>query len=248
MNIAGYIQTTLLDWPGKIAAEIWTNGCNFRCPFCHNKDLVLLNPELSNKIAEKDVINNLTKRKAWIDGLVITGGEPTIQPDLISFCKKIKDLGLKVKLDTNGSNPDIIQKLIDQKLIDCVSMDIKTVFEEYDKANGINKNLAYITSKMKKSIGIILQNYKRSSIEYEFRTTIVPGVHNVKNLMQLAKSLKALAKDQNLKSNSILWTLQKFRPSNCVDTKFNKVKPLSNAQVTKYKKEIAKVIPRVKVR
>ena len=164
MTISGMEKLTLLDYPANTACLIFTQGCNFRCPFCHNKNL-LMDTNGDGIIDENEVLNYLKKRKGLVDGICISGGEPLLQRDIESFIKKIKEIGVKVKLDTNGSNPQKLKKLIDMGLIDYVAMDIKNDFSNYDKTSGVdNINIENI----KKSIDIL----ENSNIEYEFRTTI----------------------------------------------------------------------------
>src|SRR5512136_682372 len=129
MNIGGLQKTSLLDYPDLISAIVWTVGCNFRCPFCYNKDLVLGKVE---NIAEEDVLSFLKKRKGLLEGLVISGGEPLIQNDIIQFCEKVKKIGYLIKIDTNGINPEVLQELIDKKLVDYIAMDIKAPKEKYN--------------------------------------------------------------------------------------------------------------------
>ena len=149
MKIVGLQKLTLLDYPGKLSCIIFTQGCNFKCPYCQNSDLIPLNG--NEIISEEEVFNFLEKRKKMLDGVVITGGEPTIQKDLEDFISKIKNLGYRVKLDTNGSNPKLLESLITQKLIDYVAMDIKNTFYEYEN---IIKTKTSIDN-IKKSIKLI---------------------------------------------------------------------------------------------
>ena len=137
MTISGMEKLTLLDYPANTACLIFTQGCNFRCPFCHNKNL-LMDTNGDGIIDENEVLNYLKKRKGLVDGICISGGEPLLQRDIESFIKKIKEIGVKVKLDTNGSNPQKLKKLIDMGLIDYVAMDIKNDFSNYDKTSGVD--------------------------------------------------------------------------------------------------------------
>lgn len=166
MRIHGFNKTTLLDYPRHLAATIFIGGCNMRCPFCHNSSLVL-HPEDVPTISVEDVLSYLSKRKNILEGVCLTGGEPTLYEDeLIELIKSIKALELKVKLDTNGSNPALLKDLIKNRLIDYVAMDIKNSKENYSLSIGI-KN--YNTNKVNESVEYLLS----SQIEYEFRTTIV---------------------------------------------------------------------------
>lgn len=177
MNIAGVQKVTLLDYPGKVACEIFTQGCNFECPFCQNSSLIPITN--TGEFSEEEIFEYLVLRKKILDGVVITGGEPTVQKDLKSFIKKIKDLGLLVKLDTNGGNPKVLQELIDEDLVDYVAMDIKNIFNKYNITSGKKINLDNI----KKSIEIL----KASKIDYEFRTTIIKEMHSLDDIISICK-------------------------------------------------------------
>ena len=176
MTINGMQKLTLLDYPGNVACLIFTQGCNFRCPFCHNSGLLDMNNNCE-KIDEKEVFKYLEKRKGLLDGVCISGGEPLLQKDIEYFIRKVKDLGYKVKLDTNGRSPKKLKQLIEEGLIDYVAMDIKNDFLNYDKTAGMCTNIDNI----KKSIEII----ENSNIEYEFRTTIVKQFHDVGKLEKI---------------------------------------------------------------
>lgn len=181
MNIYGYQKTTLLDYPGHVAATIFTGGCNFRCPFCHNSDLVL-NPSFSARIPEEEIFNFLKKRKNVLSGICITGGEPTLQTDLSEFIKKIRSLGYNIKLDTNGYQPDVIADLLNQNLLDYIAMDIKAGLSNYSRVCGISElNINQIL----KSISII----ENSKIEYEFRTTVVSELHTKEDFYEISQML-----------------------------------------------------------
>ena len=181
MNICGYRKTTLLDYPGHVAATVFTSGCNFRCPFCHNSDLVL-NASSSNLIPEEELFNFLRKRKNVLSGICITGGEPTLQTDLIEFIKKIRLLDYKIKLDTNGYGPEIISDLLEQNLIDYIAMDIKSGLSNYSRVSGISN---INTDTILKSIIII----ETSTIEYEFRTTVVKELHSKEDFHEISKMI-----------------------------------------------------------
>lgn len=175
MRISGFQKLTLLDFPDKISCIIFTGGCNFRCSYCQNS--VLISNDCYAPIEEEEIFNYLKKRKKIIDGVVISGGEPTIQKDLYDFILKIKEMGFSVKLDTNGSNPAIIKKLIEDNLLDYIAMDIKNIFSEYE---AVTKNKINI-DKIKESINII----RNSNIDHEFRTTIIKNVHSIDNILEI---------------------------------------------------------------
>ena len=180
MKICGLNKTTLLDYPGCVSATIFVGGCNFRCPFCHNGDLVLCSNELP-KYSEEEVFSFLEKRKNVLEGVCVTGGEPTHYHDLPEFIKKIKDLGYKVKLDTNGSNPAMLKELVKEKLVDYVAMDIKAPVYNYDKVCGALVDI----EKIKESVEFL----KEKSVPYEFRTTVVKELHSKEDIIEIGKWL-----------------------------------------------------------
>lgn len=183
MIIGGMEKVTLLDYPDKVATIIFTSGCNYKCPFCQNSSLIKTN----TIIEEKEVFDYLEKRKNILDGVCISGGEPLIQKDLKIFIKRVKDMGFKVKLDTNGSFPLKLEELLDENLIDYVAMDIKNDFENYSKTAGLED---VDIQNIKKSIKII----ENSNIDYEFRTTIIKEFHNVDNILKICKYIKEESK------------------------------------------------------
>lgn len=180
MNISGLTKLTLLDYPKKIACIIFTQGCNYNCAFCQNSGLIKCEKE--SLIDNNEIFKFLHKRKNLIEGVVISGGEPTIQPGLYEFIKKIKEMGFLIKLDTNGSNPNLLKKLIDDSLIDYIAMDIKTVFDEYDPIVNLKKvNI----DNVKKSVDII----KKSDVDHEFRTTVMKNYHDIERLIKICEYL-----------------------------------------------------------
>lgn len=180
MKIAGLQKTTLLDYPGKVAATIFTYGCNFCCPFCHNKDLVWGNPE--RFIAEQEILHFLEKRKGILQGVCITGGEPTLQNDLEGFLVKIKEMGYAIKLDTNGYRPDVLKALVEKGLVDYVAMDVKNHLSAYEKTCGVIVD----TNIIKTSIDYLMSG----SCRYEFRTTVVKEFHDIESFGELVSLLK----------------------------------------------------------
>ena len=199
MKIKGFQPLTLSDYPSKVAAIVFTQGCNFRCPFCHNGDLLPLDCNPDDLFPEEDVLQKIAKRAKQLDALVITGGEPTLQHDLVDFARKVKALGLLVKLDSNGTNPKMLQQLIDEKLVDYIAMDIKTSLEKYHLISGVRTPL----DKILKSIYII----SSSGIDHQFRTTFVPALMDEKDLEEIRKIVP---------KNS-LYIVQKFNPENALD-------------------------------
>ena len=174
MRIGGLQKLTLLDFPEHVACTVFTLGCNFRCPFCHNSALVLEDKvRQAETISEEEFFKFLNKRKGLLDGVAITGGEPLIQPDIKDFTRKIRDLGFLVKLDTNGSFPKLLKEILDEGLVDYVAMDIKSTLEGYKDVCGLMSPPA---DKLKESIDL-LQN---SGIPFEFRTTVIDEFHDEK--------------------------------------------------------------------
>jgi pyruvate formate lyase activating enzyme len=169
MKIGGLQKFTLSDYPGKTAAIIFTQGCNFRCPFCHNASLLEMGAETA-VIAEEDIFSFLRSRVGKLDGVVISGGEPTLQPDLPGFCRAVKQMGFAVKLDSNGSKPWVLEKLLTDKLVDFIAMDIKAGFENYQLLSGVEVSVESIA----KSINILSE----ASVPVLFRTTMVDGLHH----------------------------------------------------------------------
>lgn len=192
MLIGGLQKTTLLDYPDKVAATIFTIGCNFRCSFCHNPEIVM---GIAKVIPQDEVLKFLKERKSLLDAVCVSGGEPTVQTGLISFLTKIKSLGYLIKLDTNGTNPELMDKLISKGLLDYVAMDIKAPWKQYAKIVCRQQDLSAI----KKSV-IILKNGR---IDYEFRSTVMPALHSISDIMAMAQQLKGAKK----------YFLQPFRPA-----------------------------------
>lgn len=231
MYIGGLQKFTLLDYPGKISAVIFTMGCNFRCPFCHNPELV--NPkeiDYENKLKEDDILEFLNSRKGDLDGICITGGEPTLQLGLTKFIKKVKEMGFLVKIDTNGSHPNVIKNLIENELVDYVAMDIKTVPKKY----GILTNEKDIIEKIEKSINIIVN----SKTELELRTTVVPGIIDTDDFNKIIKWMNGI--NQKVFSKLSRYSIQNFRPGKTLNDDFGNVKPYSKEELEKMADKIKK--------
>jgi len=179
MKIGGLQHTSLLDYPDCISAIIWTVDCNFRCPFCYNKTLVEGTAPL---IAEEDIFAFLRKRKGVLEALVISGGEPLLQKDIVPFIQKVKKLDYLVKIDTNGSRPDVLEDLLKQDLVDYVSMDVKAPKNKYEKLTGVKTDISAI----QRSITLIMEKAKG----YEFKTTFVPNLLKKEDIVSIAKWLE----------------------------------------------------------
>ncbi|MBQ4556704.1 MAG: anaerobic ribonucleoside-triphosphate reductase activating protein [Clostridia bacterium] len=181
MHIEAYQKLTLLDYPGRTAATIFTHGCNFRCPFCHNAGLVVRPSE--SMIPESEILDYLEKRKKLLDGVCITGGEPLLQKDIGDFIRRVRDIGYQIKLDTNGSFPEKLEDLIKEGIIDYVAMDIKNSLDKYAITAGIPQD---IVPKIEKSVNILMS----SGIDYEFRTTVCGNLHTVDDMRSIGEWLK----------------------------------------------------------
>ena len=227
MNIHGFTKTTLLDFPGHVACTVFTAGCNFRCPFCHNGDLVL-QPEIYPVIEESVIISHIKKRRNILTGICISGGEPTLQPDLPDFMKKIKETGLLVKLDTNGYRPDILKNLIDKGLVDYIAMDIKSSCENYSSVTDITIDI----SRILESVNII----SSSNIDYEFRTACVKGLHTDNDFISIAKWLPS----------DCTYFLQSYKENEAVINK--SCSSFSKNELENFKEIIQPFIPSVSLR
>ena len=221
MEIGGFLRLSLLDYPGKLAAVVFTIGCNFRCWFCQNRDLVLKNYKNLVVYREEEVIEKIESARGMIDGVAITGGEPTIQHDLPQFIQKIKEKGLLVKLDTNGSNPGMLEDLINHKLIDYVAMDIKAPFSRYKSEIGVDSDS--LVENVKKSIKLIME----SNIDYEFRTTALPNF-TIEDFIEIARQIKGAK----------LYSIQQYDNTNILDQSRREALPLKAETLKEIKAQI----------
>jgi len=223
MLIGGFQKFSLIDYPGKICAIVFTSGCNFRCKYCHNPELV--DPQkFPTPVREEKILSFLEKRKGKLDAVEITGGEPTLQHDLLWFIARIKEMGFLVKVDTNGSNPDVLEKLIDSKVVDYVAMDIKAPMERYYEVT----NCKFDINKIKRSLGLIMD----SDIDYEFRTTVVGSQLLESDILKIAKLIKGAR----------LYVLQRFIPTKTIDTQFATKKSWSKDEFDKVRNKAANYV------
>lgn len=185
MTVNGFQKMTLLDFPGKVACTIFLGGCNMRCPFCHNAGLVT--GESTDTFSDGEILSYLEKRKGILDGVCITGGEPTLRRDLPEFIREIKNLGYAVKLDTNGTNPALLKSLALDGLVDYVAMDIKNCFEKYPQTVGVEN---FDITPIKESIDFLLSG----AVDFEFRTTVVKQLHTVEDIERIAKEISSAKK------------------------------------------------------
>ncbi|RJQ31119.1 MAG: anaerobic ribonucleoside-triphosphate reductase activating protein [Actinobacteria bacterium] len=225
MDIAlkGFIASSMLDWDGKLACVLFTGGCNLKCVYCHNADLVLTPNELPN-IDFSLVEKHLLKKKDWIDGCVVTGGEPLIHSWLPQLLEKIKSLGFKTKLDTNGVLSGALIKLLNTDLVDYVAMDIKTSFVKYCELVNIDVDLQEI----KKSIAVLSE----SGVEHEFRTTVVPQYVEKSDLVAIAKYIKG----------SKAYFLQQYKPDHTLEPQTSNIAPYSEQELKEMAQECSKYV------
>ncbi|MFH1398855.1 MAG: anaerobic ribonucleoside-triphosphate reductase activating protein [Candidatus Woesearchaeota archaeon] len=210
MLLGGLQKLSLIDFPDKISCIVWVMPCNFRCPYCYNPDLV---HAVAKPISETEFFKFLGTRKGLVDGVVVTGGEPLIQKDIEQFLNQIKKHGFLVKLDTNGSNPALLKRLTQAKLIDYIAMDIKAPHHRYQEVTEAEVD----TNTLKQTITYIMG----SGIDYEFRTTVVPGLVEKEDIVEIARNIKGAKK----------YVIQAYYPSETLDAKYANIKPHSSKQL-----------------
>lgn len=206
MHIKGLIKNSVVDFPGHIAAVVFTGGCNWRCPFCQNAELVIGHASLED-IPPESVLDFLKERYGFLDGLVVSGGEPTLQPDLASWLSQVKELGFAVKLDTNGYRPSVLKAIVDSGLADFVAMDCKSVPSRYGEAVGVPVDL----ERIEESLAFL----RSAGVPYEVRTTVVPGVLSLSDMEELAGFIHGIPR----------YVLQQFRPEGALSPEFRHVTP-----------------------
>lgn len=231
MKIAGFIRTTLLDWDGKVACTIYLAGCDFRCPYCHNKDIVL-NSDTVEEMDEEKIMDYIRDNADFLDGVVISGGEPTLNKDLSRLIRRIRDMGLKIKIDTNGCHPDVLDDLIGAGYIDFAAMDIKAPLtkERYSAVAGTDVDPA----KLKRSIGIIMD----SGIDYEFRTTVAPILIKPDDIEAICKDIRGAK----------CYCLHQFRPKICLNGSFEALDPYKDSIILDMAETAKGYVKKVKVR
>lgn len=230
MIIGGLQRLTLIDYPGKLAATVFLAGCNFRCPWCYSSELVL--PEkIKNqpKISENEFFEFLDGKKGLLEGVVICGGEPTLNKDLMDFIGKIKEMGFSVKLDTNGTNPELLKELLDKKMIDYVAMDIKAPKDKYQKLTGKKINLADIEKSVALLLSLPLNSRIQKLADYEFRTTLVPNLLQKEDIISISRWI----------SGAERYYVQNFRPEKNIDKEYEGIKPYPDDYVLDIVKAIS---------
>ncbi len=237
MDIKGWVRTSLIDYPEHIASVIFTGGCNFRCPMCHNANLVL-HPEDVQSVSEQDLWSFLHKRAGLIDGLVVSGGEPTLQKNLIPFLMRVKALGLHIKLDTNGTRPDIITEILHLELVDFIAMDIKAPPSKYPLLTGLPLTN---TSAIINSLDAILSK----PVTFELRTTVVPKLLDSDDIAAIAQWLAGIMSDMPDRGS---YVLQQFRGLYTLDPDLSRYTPYSKKHLYEMAETAKRWLPYVKVR
>jgi len=227
--VKGFIETSFLDWKDHLSSVLFTGGCNFRCPFCHNSDLVL-NHDRFPGIPDEQIFRHLRQFRKWVDRVVITGGEPTLQKGLPVFAERLKREGFKVKLDTNGSRPEVVKDLVEAGLIDFIAMDIKGPITAYDRWCGTAVN----QDRIEESIDFI----STGPVEHEFRMTVVPFLHKEADVYEAASRVRGAKR----------FTVQDFVPRNTLNPAFAHVRPFSPDRMTRIRQNVEGIIQNAQVR
>ena len=223
MKVAGFQKTSLIDYPGRISSVVFTLGCNLRCPYCHNWRIV---KETAPFITEEEILRMLLSRARYIDSIVVTGGEPTIQPDLPLFLRKLKNLNFHVKLDTNGLKPEVLERCL--PYVDYVALDVKTTLKKYRLLGAVDP------SPLLKTIDLL----KNSGVDYEFRCTVVPKIIDPEDLGEFAELVKGAK----------LLALQQFNPEDPLDPAFKAVKPYTREGLLSIGRRLMPYVKRIEYR
>lgn len=236
MQIADVQHLSLLDFPDQVSAIVFTPGCTFRCPFCYNAEMVLPGKikKYVDAVPEKEFFGFLAKRKGLLDGVVITGGEPTMQADLADFMKRVKEMGFLVKLDTNGSHPGKLKALLEADLLDYVAMDIKCALDNYPAVTRSRVS----PEKIKESVELLMEAGRVRKLPYEFRTTILPAFHNVREMRKIGALIKGAPK----------YALQQFIPAKTLDAKFKEAAKFSLKDLERLAEVARKYVKEVELR
>ena len=233
LRLKGFMDLSLVDWDGKVTCVIFTPGCNFRCPWCYNRDLVL-RPDSLPDVPLEHVLSYIENDGWGLDGVVITGGEPTIWPDLPELCEALKATGLPVKLDTNGTNPRLLERLIASGLVDYVAMDVKAPLELARYSRVVGVDAGPLLPRVRESIEIIIS----SGVQHEFRTTLVPTLHEPGDVRAICEAIRGCQR----------YVLQSFKPLGpTIDPRFSGLQPFSREQLDAFYREAIQVLGKDKV-
>lgn len=221
--IKGFIETSFLDWKECLSSVIFLGGCNFRCPYCHNKELVI-NHEALEDIPMEYIIATLRKYQKWVDKVVITGGEPTVSASLLGLISQLKREKMLIKLDTNGSNPQILKSLVNERFVDYVAMDVKGPIDQYSMWTGVNVD----AKRIQESIEFLLED----NIDYEFRMTVVPFLHREDDIYEVASFIKDAKK----------FFIQEFRPGCTLNPAYEHMDPFPQEKIEKIRTKVAEIM------
>ncbi|MDD4270741.1 MAG: anaerobic ribonucleoside-triphosphate reductase activating protein [Thermoguttaceae bacterium] len=231
MLFGGFLPLTLVDFPGRVACVVFTQGCNLRCGYCHNPQLIDLHPSVrSERPTESQVLDFLKTRRRVLDGLVISGGEPTLQPDLIPFLNRIKNLGLLVKLDTNGTNPHVLREALERGLLDYLAMDVKDDPQRYARLAGVAVDPAVLVA----SRDLLLSSH----VADEFRTTVIPRFHDESTIEEISRFCAGASR----------YVLQAFRSEEVFKPAFREYAPTAAEQLHRFKRVAERFVANVEVR
>lgn len=223
LPIKGFIETSFVDWRGYISSVAFLGGCNFRCPFCHNRELVTGYSQLED-IPIEYIIVTLRRHRNWINNIVVTGGEPLLHKDIYSLIGRLKQEGLAIKLDTNGSFPSVLKGLVNDGLVDYIAMDMKGPVEQYQRWTGVDIE----TAKIRESIDFILEG----TVEYEFRMTVVPFLHTEKDIYRAAEEIREAKR----------FYIQEFRPVNTLDPSYEHIRPFPADKISAIRANVKEIV------
>ncbi len=227
--VKGFIETSFIDWKGQLASVLFSGGCNFRCPFCHNRNLVL-RPQSMEDIRFDYILGRLKKFRKWVERVVVTGGEPTMHKSLVKAVETLKKQGLKVKLDTNGSRPDVVKGLVDEGLVDYIAMDVKGPLDAYARWCGCRVD----RKKIRESIDFVLEG----RVDYEFRMTLVPFLHREEDAYQVAREIRPARR----------FFLQEFVPRETLNEKYASIKPFSPEKMKAIREAVSTILENAPIR
>ncbi|MDI6715969.1 MAG: anaerobic ribonucleoside-triphosphate reductase activating protein [Actinomycetota bacterium] len=229
-GVKGILPLSMLDWEGRLVSTIFLSGCNLRCPFCHNPSLVLEDKDLP-VVTSEEIQHVLIEKRGWVDGVCITGGEPTINNGIFDLLEFIKSLGYQVKLDTNATRPNVLAELINSSLVSAIAVDIKTSFHKYSYVT----QRPDLSDRVKKSIGLLIEAESKDKVEVEFRTTVVPTFVEKDDVLRIAKYLK--------EAGARRYYLQQFNPKTVMVPAISSIRPFDKEFLSDLAAESSKIVP-----